>query len=390
MLLGNSAGNYRRICVYSNDNRSRMDFLLGVKYFLGDDTTRNWNMSQYAGYGFQKKGDINGVSVLQSKYRAGLGYVYDNAVSEKAIRKYSSLQREQIMMQAAVMDDKDLSSLKHTNKKENFSVHENLISYNITEKDGVHVSDKKIRVTKPNATITINVTGAVKNSELYVRWKGLKRTPFSFQKQYKLTHGSNAVIGSVDKIKNYFAGKRYNNFSIYITKNGLKKRILNASGEAQGIAEVSEYNTNMGYVQEENGSTIQCCFEQIGDYSFDSLDIVAIPQDDFDAQAAVLEKNRFDVTKHSTDHIMGKVNSAQGGLLYLNIPYNQGWSFRVDGKKVQKVYQTNVGFMGIEVAAGEHVIDMKYHMAGLPWSGIISLLGLLGVISIAVYPRIKR
>lgn len=385
LLLGNSAGNYRRICVYSNDNRSRMDFLLGVKYFFGDDTTKNWNMSQYAGYGFSKQTQIDGVSVLQSKYQTGLGYVYNDVVGQKTIEKYSPLQKEQIMMQAAVLEDKDISSLKHIKNKRNFSVKENTTTYTITEQDGVQVSDRKIHVTKPNTSITIHVNSAIKNSELYVRWKGLKRTPFTFQKQYAFEHGSNATIGKVETIRHFFDGKQYDNFSIYLTKGDIYKRILNASGEAQGITNISEYTVNMGYVANENTSTIQCRFEQTGDYSFDAIEIVAVPQDDFDTQATALEQNRLKTKEYSADYITGTVNSTEGGLLYLSIPYNPGWSFWIDGKKVQNVYCTNGGFTGIEVEAGEHRIEMRYVTIGLPFSGIASVIGVMCVIGIVFY-----
>jgi uncharacterized membrane protein YfhO len=112
-ILGNNAGYFDRTTSFSNDNRAGMDFLMGVKYFLGDSVTLSPGASDYAPYGFEYAKDMDGVQVLQNKYCMGLATAYPQYVTESELMKYPELEREQVIMQAAVSPDDKVSEVKN-------------------------------------------------------------------------------------------------------------------------------------------------------------------------------------------------------------------------------------------------------------------------------------
>ncbi len=68
-------------------------------------------------------------------------------------------------------------------------------------------------------------------------------------------------------------------------------------------------------------------------------------------------------------------------LVYLQIPYDSGWSATVNGQKA-KIEQVNVGFMAIEVDEGKSLIELRYKTPML-YEGVI--ISLVAVIILAVY-----
>ena len=62
---------------------------------------------------------------------------------------------------------------------------------------------------------------------------------------------------------------------------------------------------------------------------------------------------------HFTDTtVTGRVTAQSDGLLYTSIPYEEGWSVKVDGEPVQR--EAFAGTMlAIPVTAGSHSIELS-------------------------------
>ncbi len=58
------------------------------------------------------------------------------------------------------------------------------------------------------------------------------------------------------------------------------------------------------------------------------------------------------------------VDMASENLLFFSVPYDAGWSVTVDGEEAQ-VEQVNVGFVAVQVPAGEHTVRFTYTTPGL-------------------------
>jgi hypothetical protein len=68
--------------------------------------------------------------------------------------------------------------------------------------------------------------------------------------------------------------------------------------------------------------------------------------------------------------------SAQAdGLLVISQPFYPGWRARVDDEQVP-IYRVNYLLQGLPVTAGDHRVELSYHLS--PWPAIISLAALVG------------
>lgn len=381
-LVGNNSGYYRRTCVYSNDNRSRLNYLLGVKYFLGDDSKKGYQLSQYAGESFSEEQSVDGVSVLKSKYEPSLGYVYDGIISESNWMQYSELEREQVLMQCAEIADRDMEKIHAVKEKTGQELKTSLQkgTVQLNAGDGITIQDHTISVQKENAKLQVLISGDITNSEVYLQFKNLSKSTDTMKRAFE---NSKDISEKLKMYANLIKYRQYGDFSIMLNSNGMTKRFVNAEGEPQAIRGIVDYTVNLGATQE-NVQTVECVFNTKGVYHFDDVEAVAVPQQDFEQQAAVLENNRMIVQDNANDHITGKISASAPGILYLNILYNEGWQISIDGKPIspQQYLQVNTAFMGVEIAAGEHQIELKYmpKYFGLAWT----LFG-VGVLSFVVY-----
>lgn len=347
-VLGNNIGYYSRTNVVSNDNRAFMDYLLGVKYYLGDNKDEK-NASKYAGYGYEKVGKIDGITIHKNEHCIGLGTVMEQYITESELMEYPQLVRDQVMLQAAVVPDDEIENLKgikHASKSDIKTEIKNL--------------DCQIKRIK--RTVTIKYP-KVDNAQIMVSIIGLDRK-----------------------------GKR-ENYKIRFKSNGVKKFAYCEKGSPRGFNDITEYNVNMGR-SEELSNTIKINFIKPGKYTYDEIKVYAIPMTVLEENYEKLEKNSYKLDfdwddNADTDNLSGTINTKKGGILYLSIPEDSGWdAWEFDEwKQLEKIPDTNIAFTGFIVPAGEHTIVVRYQPYG---TAIFVVLGILGFISDIIYYKRKN
>ena len=101
----------------------------------------------------------------------------------------------------------------------------------------------------------------------------------------------------------------------------------------------------------------------------------------------ILDKNKLTKVKKNGNRIEAELNSDQDGMLYISLPYYEGWTIYVDGQKVEKEHF--LGGMGVKVTSGNHTISMKYISPySIPGIAISSLTAL--IIMICGIIRVKK
>ncbi len=76
-----------------------------------------------------------------------------------------------------------------------------------------------------------------------------------------------------------------------------------------------------------------------------------------------LRQRGFQIEKFSPDHITGRVDTDTQGILAFSIPYDRGWSVRVDGHE-QPTFIANLGMLATEIKKGKHSVELRYTRPG--------------------------
>ncbi len=88
-------------------------------------------------------------------------------------------------------------------------------------------------------------------------------------------------------------------------------------------------------------------------------------------------------------HLTFDVNASKNGYLYVSVPYEKGWTAKVDGIKT-KIKRANTGFSAVEISEGTHKVSMSYLS---PWfipGIIVSVLGIALFVFACVFSSGKK
>lgn len=92
---------------------------------------------------------------------------------------------------------------------------------------------------------------------------------------------------------------------------------------------------------------------------------------------------------HPSGRVKAYVKTKDAGALFLAIPYEKGWSARLDGKSACRAL-ANEGFTAIPVPAGAHEVEMIYHCPGLREGAVLTVISLVVFAGIAAGSRRRR
>lgn len=375
-VIGNNYGCFARLAVMSNDNRAYADFLTGVKYYLGSSEYEK-NASDYAGYDFEKYADIDGVEVLKAGNSIGIGAPFTEYISESELMTAPQLVRDQIMMQAVVVPDSKVDELDGAEHADVSRLETGISTVKSDIKAG-----KNTELDKANRTITVkgnkgHLTVSCDKAEkcqLVLSFEGIKRAPKTYEEhlQYDKARSSSSATGELIKKASY---RDRGAFTITAEKGNIKKYSYCEKDSTRGFNDVYAYNINLGYYDSVEGD-IEISLSESGIYSYDSICVYAIPMNVYDQYAKKLDSSKLQLTEWDNDRLSGKVTAKENGILFLSIPYKEGWRIKVDGRDAQ-IINADIAFMGVEVSAGEHDIELSYSHWGMKPALLVSLLGVI-------------
>lgn len=89
-----------------------------------------------------------------------------------------------------------------------------------------------------------------------------------------------------------------------------------------------------------------------------------------------LSKNQLCIDKFDDGYVYGHINASYNGTIITSIPYNEGWSVKIDGKKV-RTFDIENALLSFHINEGKHTIEFSYLPKGLIAGALISIIALL-------------
>lgn len=99
-----------------------------------------------------------------------------------------------------------------------------------------------------------------------------------------------------------------------------------------------------------------------------------------------LAGNSLNVESYSDTTIKGTVKAKENCYLYSSIPYDDGWSVYVDGKKAE-TFEIGGTLLAVELTPGQHKIEYKYFPVGFLYGIIISAVTVFGLCVFYIYNK---
>lgn len=343
------SANYYTTNLYSSTyNSDYLDFVRNQ--FKGN--TIDYNYFLFSGTKNILFNSFMGVKYLYSEEDLGLGYtkikdnLYQNNLALPIIygtstlssltdyNKYIFPYNLDYFLQSTIIDDESIT----TNIKNN--IQKTSLEYTITKNTGVDITKENntyILKVDNQGSISLSLKNPLHNKILFINLSGLEANSCSID-NIKMT---------INNVSNLLTCRTW----IYSNKNNNFNFILNDKD-----IETLDITLTKGTYKITNIET----------YILDYEDLTHITDN-------ITKMNNLN---YQSDTFTGNINMTNDGYLVTSIPYDEGFTIKIDNQVVPKE-KVNLAFLGTKLTKGYHEITITYQSPWLKTGIIISLIGLI-------------
>lgn len=351
------------------DLRGYLQELCNVRYVLANKEDALMPQG-YNAYPIVNGGAYDGgYYVFENENPLPIGYFYDSYIDRSDYEKLSAVNKQEVMMQSVVTDEKEIEQVLDTRNPVFGNVD---VEYNVECSEGVSFSNGKIDVVNDGAEITFKFDG-ISNSETYLEVLGLDFEGYRASDIY-LNDSSSRYDREIIKLNDeFYMSPETPTFTLLAKNNRVEgeyrtKRSTSYCGRHNFIY-------NLGY-SNDGINEIKMHFNTVGKYRFDSLKIMCQSMENEANFVNKLSEGKIEKLEFNTNSITANVTTNEDKLLCLSLPYSSGFTAYVDGAKTE-VYRVNTMFLGLLLDAGSHDVRLEYTTPGLKIGIVLLFIGIV-------------
>jgi len=317
-----------------------------------------------------------------------LGYTYDSYLTEDEYKKLSAVEKREAIIQSVLLYD-NIDGLSENN----YQLTSETVPFEIDYSKNIKLTDSGFFVKAANSKITLNFYGK-ENCETYVTVKNFNGRHLDFYElkkelpgEYKKQISEETAADTAKTHSEHIRNSAVDNFAITFSSEIRSKEITLCNPEYKFYNGIHDFTINMGYSQKaQNSITIN--FPTTGFFSWDSVEICCQSMENYDSYIDNLTQNTFENVDIQNNCIKGTIKSDTKKILCLSIPYSDGWTAYVDGKKAE-LLPANTWSMALILEDGEHTIELRYFTPGLKIGIILSASGVLTLAALFIIYKMQ-
>lgn len=322
---------------YNRGGIISIDSLLGLKYQIAAERAEKFSSYDYTENNYYKK-------VLEQ----GEYLVYENPFA----------------LPIAFMVNNDLKSINISNINV-FDLNNNILSSMLNSEE---IVNKPLEIKEIEGD---NLTSKTKKNEIY------------YEKEDKSKDASiTFTVEASDNNPVYMFLKS----ELYEKKINNYNKVLVSINDSKEFPQFDSGNYNVEYIGTyDEGDEIKIKVNLKRDqFSLKELQVYSCDVSKFEEIYNNLNENTINNIEYRDGYIKGNINVTRDKtLLYTSVPYDTGWSIKVDGNEVGYIKILD-GLIGVELSEGSHTIEFKYKTPGLLSGIIISLIAVFIIMIVEV------
>ena len=329
--------------IYNMGTTIPIDSILGIKYLISMEEPEFFKCYKYKQNMFYNKIKTEGnYAVYQNPYALPIAFMVNEA----------------------------LESTKSNEAKNKFAYNNDILKSMVNENYDIY---KELNVTD----IKLNNLSEVKYDDETVYQKEIKGVKATIELTLKAhEYGPVYMFLKSSEYENGFSSKKSNISSqngVSITVNSNVK-YDQFTGHGYNIQFIGTYHKD-----EEITIEISVLNDS---FSLDEVQLYYCDMDRFQDIYKNLSYNIIENTIYKDGYIKGDIKvTADKTLMYTSIPYDEGWSLKVDGEDYD-YFKILDGLIGVKLQPGQHKIEFKYKLPGLRLGIGISIFS-LGILILA-------
>ncbi len=116
---------------------------------------------------------------------------------------------------------------------------------------------------------------------------------------------------------------------------------------------------------------------QPGEFLLKDIQVTAVDYGAYEEIITGYQNNSLEDIEYGNNYINGNYNAEEESILFLSIPYSEGWKASIDGQPAD-TFPVHSAYTGILAPSGKHAIALKYRPEGFLPGLLISIISLLG------------
>ena len=173
--------------------------------------------------------------------------------------------------------------------------------------------------------------------------------------------------------KMYFTVEDTADYYINCRGNSVTKIRFYINGEEYAYDRYQIQIFHLGELETGDSVCIEYCYNNASSATQTAtVDVACFDKESYEKVYSVLSMDMLEVTDFDDGYLRGNIHMRDGNTLFTSIPYDTGWTVKIDGKKAE--YYNSNAFIGIDMEPGDHAVEMKYIPKGLYIGMLISFV----------------
>ena len=375
--------------------RTALNALTGVKYAVALEDAKGRVPYGYDRVESRDKKLTDGTEttahLYRNRYALPIAYTYDRYIDAEAYAQLPPNRKEQAMLQGVVLEDGLSLPQAELKFDDNVLLDSDAVIAELeriaADDENLEIVDGALHVKKANYTASIAVEPV--EGEVYLQFRGIEYRSVNYAIEEAERRHANGeaylrVLASKRKARQWEPDA---SSDLIASCGSASDEVDLRDPSNQYYAGKRDVLLNLGYIKTEKKLKIK--FSNPGVYRFDSVALVCQPMDGFEEKIAPLQANGARSIQMEGNRVTLKYECDGDALACLSIPFDGGWSARVDGEPAE-IVPANVAFMGVKLSKGAHTVEFSYMPRGLKLGAAISLVTLLVLVGVGVAQALRR
>ncbi len=388
-------GDYINFSYTNLQGRTDLAALLGVRYYTLRNDGTDVPPAQFIDGKEVAQRIVANVDyrLLEANAYLPVGFTFDKSITRDEYLALTPAQRQQALLQAVVVegraedDDATAPAGAGSVAVSSLEFEDRSIPFTIASTENVLVEDGRFVAQTPGASVTLSFEGTP-NAETYLfvrglKYEGLKPSDLVSDKDLAdMTSDDRADLLTKDL---YYVAPVFYEMSVQGDSTPLMGYIANFTPDNHMYGGKDTWLVNLG-TGENAARTMRVSFSASGEYRFDDLQVITQTHDKLNNWISARNAEVLQDVNLGCNTLTGSIDVSAPKTLLLTIARGEGWSAYVDGEPTE-LLRADTAFMGIDLPAGHHEVELRYSTPGLTLG--LSLTG-AGVIALIILILVLR
>ena len=188
------------------------------------------------------------------------------------------------------------------------------------------------------------------------------------------------------KVSYTYVADQTQDMYLYFSASHASRVRVEHAGKAKSTTDEDGHIIHVGHVSE--GDVVVVTFEMDPAYDSGYIKLIAARHDEdiYNEALQTLSKTTWEIDEKKSDRLSGTIYALTDGLMFTSVPYEEGWTVRVDGSIIEPEI-IGEAFIGVRVSEGEHTVEMSYSPKGMRTGAICSLMSSMLLLVIILWEQ---